>query len=167
MMAKAAPFSIACWFKWEGGQLDNRIIALGNSAQTDYFAISYRDNRSTAYDYYFQGYVWDGSTTESIANYNTVTGAGTSSWWHLIAVFTEPSNQQVALYVDGDFKDSSTHTFTMSTINRMTIGVSADSTPFGYTSAYIDQVGLWNRALDSTDAGLLYNSGSGLAFSSW
>jgi hypothetical protein len=98
------------------------------------------------------------------------------AWHHVVATWAAPANtavdySQFSIYVDG----SGPITTTNMTINCNCGGIDspisgAQGAQIGtssswqiYFSGSIDELGAWSRALTSSDAALLYNSGNGLS----
>lgn len=108
--------------------------------------------------YYDSGtrYITDGgraSGTEYAVN------LGTSSWHHFVYVV---SGSGFTIYVDGTSRMTGT-------INSSNVG--ANSFAFGanyagslFLNAYMDEIGVWSRAITSAEVTALYNSGNGLAY---
>lgn len=76
-------------------------------------------------------------------------------WHHIVAVYSSASSR--ILYVDGMLNgiSSSSSTFNVNS-NRWSFGRWGDSTPSNYFTGDIDEVRLWNRALNSTEVQQLY-----------
>ena len=99
-----------------------------------------------------QANVFNGSTYLATSG----TAVSTGEWHFLTAVFDSATSRHV--YVDGVLADSDTATATLTNSHdRCTIGVSADSTPFGYTPGDIQNVRVYNRALTATEVAELYS----------
>ncbi|MCX6354457.1 MAG: hypothetical protein NTZ78_06085 [Candidatus Aureabacteria bacterium] len=84
---------------------------------------------------------------------------GTNEWYHVVAIRDESS---ISIWVDGILTHvDDTHGMQFSN-QPIKFGDSnvGESYP---ANAIIDEVGLWNRTLSSTEITQLYNSGNGLA----
>ncbi|NTW33242.1 MAG: LamG domain-containing protein [Bacteroidetes bacterium] len=97
-----------------------------------------------------------GTSGGKVCNYNQAFSTGT--WYHLVWVLNGAS---YALYINGSSVSTgstsypSTTTTTATTkLGYGTIGVSL--------SGLLDEVGIWSKALTSTEVTSLYNSGAGL-----
>jgi hypothetical protein len=79
-----------------------------------------------------------------------------NTWYHLAA--TVDSSGNYAFYVNGVLRASGSGSYT-STSNSTLFGQEHRS---GYNfTGYLDEIGIWNRALTATEVSNLYNSGSG------
>ena len=93
------------------------------------------------------------------------------TWYHAVVTFNR-TTRTMSLYVNSSADGSGAHSssydgFTFKD-NSVTIGAIKDnSTLGGYTDGLMDQVAVWTRVLTTDDISALYNSGSGLAYSSW
>ena len=68
-------------------------------------------------------------------------------------------NGTMSIYVDGDYKNTSQYNGTLGS-NGVPLNFSCLSTPCN-TGTSIDELGIWNRSLSSTEISQLYNGGSG------
>jgi hypothetical protein len=88
------------------------------------------------------------------------------SWNHVLMVVT--ANSLITAYINGSVYGTisiSGSGNSNRTGNYFTIG--GTSTGSGRVSAKMQQLAVWDRALDSDDASALYNSGNGLNYSNW
>ena len=95
----------------------------------------------------------------------------TGTWNHMVYVrdgssmelYRNGSSVQTASGGNGSGKQ------TTSAGTFLTIGATArySSTPDLYGNLRFDQTAIWGKALTSTEVGLLYNSGDGLAYTEW
>lgn len=92
---------------------------------------------------------------------------GTSNWYHIVCAYT---GSALNLYVNGVLEASPAASGNGSPNwtpggGAITIGVEHDAntpaTVANYSSAYIDEVGLWSRAITQAEVTELYNSGLG------
>lgn len=79
--------------------------------------------------------------------------------WHLGTIVRNTSTQQIYIYVDGNLDSTTTETDT-ATITATPAAIGSENGPFIF-SGVIDEVGIWNVALTSTQVSALYNSGAG------
>ena len=107
-------------------------------------------------------FMYNSSNSEK---YMTYTPASLNGWNNLVARRT---GTNVTMWWNGVLVNSMTCNFnvTATTMNT-TIGsahniAGADSKPF---RGYIDEVGIWNRTLNSTEISDLYNNGNGITYS--
>lgn len=81
-----------------------------------------------------------------------------NTWTHIVASISSGASTTISLYVNGDFSHSRTSSaFTTQGNLGFSNFVSSDFTGTGY----VDEIGLWDKALTSTDASALYNGGAG------
>lgn len=154
-------FSISCW-----GYL-NTVSALQCLVDKGLFT-SAKDNEfvlnvnSSAHPVFIIG---NGTLTTS------VTGATTLlqfTKYHFVATYNS-SAQQLHLYVNGSEDANSPVVWTggtQDTTYDFSVGGPSTGTSY-YCNAYLDEVGYWHRALTSSEVTSLYNSGNGLAYSSF
>jgi hypothetical protein len=103
-------------------------------------------------------------------NSNTYAAISTTDFrdntYHFIVGTYDKS--KIYLYVDGELEDDYTYS---SDINKITEklyfgrrGAGFTTANTGYLTGYIDELGLWSRALSQSEITALYNSGSGLQY---
>ena len=81
--------------------------------------------------------------------------------WHMITL-TIDSTDGMILYVDGDSKDTNPYV-SSATRQNWEIGSYNDGSD-AFFDGLIDEVGIWNRTLNSIEINELYNSGDGLTY---
>ena len=81
--------------------------------------------------------------------------------WHMITL-TIDSTDGMILYVDGDSKDTNPYV-SSATRQNWEIGSYNDGSD-AFFDGLIDEVGIWNRTLNSIEINELYNSGDGLNY---
>lgn len=93
---------------------------------------------------------------------NSITIANNTSDWQMLTLTYD--NTDVKAYINGSYQSSTASsgngTATVSDISAL--GYQLETTEF--TNAYIDEVGIWSRALSSDEITALYNSGNGLSY---
>lgn len=112
-------------------------------------------------DYNLLQHVRDGLTPNS---QETSWGAITYNAWHLITwIYTGTALQ---IYVDATLKLSTASTGTLnSSANQWNIGRYFWGA--GYWNGYIDELTVWKTAPTAAEITKIYNSGTGLAYTSW
>jgi sulfur relay (sulfurtransferase) DsrC/TusE family protein len=81
--------------------------------------------------------------------------------WNMITITYSKSDEKAKMYINGAFDNETTHSSSLtSNTNSYRIG----NYNLGAMSGKIDEVGIWSRALTSTEVSDLYNSGDGLAY---
>jgi hypothetical protein len=94
---------------------------------------------------------------------------GTANFYHVVCVYDETN---ILLYVNGALITSTAASGNGTTAwtpggGFFSIGVSRDAndgTVSQYASAYIDEVGIWSKALTAAEVTALYAAGAGLAY---
>ena len=147
--------SISAWFKtsysgsnWlrmvarDNGTVNNMEYRIIVKATTGYLETGFGAHESGAYAVY-ETDVRDGN------------------WHHVVAV---RDGSVTRIYVDGSLRDSITYAGTDTTSSNTYIGAGNNGLTTTTFDGYIDEVGFWDRVLDSDDVSALYNSGDGLAY---
>ena len=95
--------------------------------------------------------------------YDLNTTFSVNTWYHMVIVNTTGSNI-VKVYVNGSLDTTATFVngSLNTTIGGLSVGCDTNSASFFYGK--IDEVGIWSRALSSTEVTQLYNSGNGLQY---
>ena len=98
------------------------------------------------------------------ADTETATGStlSTSTWYHIVVTRDETANT-AEVYLDNS-SDISFANVDDATPVDMAIGVYQDGQTGNDWAGLIDEVGIWTRALTSSEVTELYNSGSGLQY---
>ena len=105
------------------------------------------------------------SSDGSSAYTSTVSWTPTASTWYMITYTYDMSAGEVKFYVNGS-QQGSTQTGHDTTVNNSTetfrVGNNSGS---GYLDGLMDELGVWDKILTSTEVSDLYNSGNGLPYS--
>jgi len=111
----------------------------------------------------FYGNLYDGTNNPFISGAASSVTADT--WYHLVFI-RNTSDDKIYLYVNGTEVTSGTgvtdSTTSVPTYSTFSLGSGNSSTEF--TNGTIDEVGIWSRALTSSEVTELYNSGDGFAY---
>ena len=158
-------FTIQCWYKPNSAGSDN------------HFLVCKQDNGGL-----FRGYViWRGGSGQNHRLIFDLVHTGSSvleiksttrltnrfTWYHIVLTYDGTAAVSgLNLYINGSLETIS------QSIDSLTTGTTVSSANFEIgarsatqeTDGLIDEVGVWNRVLDSTDVSTLYNLGSGLAY---
>jgi FlaG/FlaF family flagellin (archaellin) len=140
------PFTISAWVK----TTDTSEQAIVNLARSD------------KNDRYFGIYIDDSGRAALVAknrgSESTITGAivNDGEWYHISGVFS--SDNERNLYVNGAHNgtDSNNVDFPNNANNVWSFGMWGDKTPSAYFDGTIDEVKLWDRALNTTEVQQLY-----------
>jgi len=84
----------------------------------------------------------------------------TNTWYYLTATI---SGTTLTAYINGSSIGSGTIGSGTASTNNLSLSCYADASG-GYFQGYLDEVGIWSRALSSTEVSQLYNSGAGLQY---
>ena len=110
-----------------------------------------------------------GSNTRQVIS--TFVPAG--NWIHCVGIIY-PNTTLPNLYVNNSMDNASYSS--AGTVNQLYLNGSYNitlgresyrTTPTGWYKGYITQAAIWKKALTTTEIALLYNSGNGLAYTSW
>lgn len=91
------------------------------------------------------------------------TGLTTGGWHHIALVYTA-SGTSWAYYLDGSLKDTITKANLNTPATPSELNIGGRMTYGAYFTGVADEVGIWGRALTSTEITTLYNGGSGLQY---
>lgn len=137
----AAPLTVSCWFRTTlTTSVDRVLTALANSGTTqDYFYLEQYAAEIYAASASAAGQSFAGSAS-------TVT---TNTWTHAGAVYASASSR--VTYLNGTVGTPETTSRTPVGINRISVGRTGSSTPFGYHNGDIAEVAIWDVALSGAD----------------
>jgi hypothetical protein len=155
-LVPSLPMSISVWFSLAATAINVNIVG-GGQALSDNNAWGLYVNSSDILGFFAS----DGSASPDI-----MTGGGglsASTLYHAVCVWRSATDRE--LYLNTSSVDTSSVNRTLSASNdRFTIGTYAGGTLGDYMGGVIDEVGIWNRALTTTEISDLYNGGSGLSY---
>jgi len=166
-----AALSIAYWVYWTPDNNNWNMVFDGyhtsTSAKRNYiFAVGQDNSSFQAHD---KPATWDGSDTNwgnaADGGSDTVASAiSKNTWVHIIHTLTSSTKK---IYINGSLSGGSVSgSFgfgSNGTGAHIRIGGRRDNSDYQF-KGYLDQFGIWDRELSTTDAGYLYNSGSGNAY---
>jgi len=92
---------------------------------------------------------------------NWITNVSKDNWHHVVMVYDSGT---VSLYFDNSYLGDNIISVGANTLKNLAIG--NNGIPAERWIGAIDEVGIWDRALDSTEVAQLYNGGAGLAYPS-
>ena len=84
----------------------------------------------------------------------------TSTWSHLVVTY---DGSTATMYLNGTSINSTAKSSLSVSSTNLTLGTWINGTAFRFNGA-IDETGIWNRALSSTEVTALYNGGLGLSY---
>ena len=148
------PFTISGWMKYNVVKF-NPFVGLGELGGTYLKRL-----------YFIPGYGASGRPGIGTAGANDITSSDDTTtvgvWHHTVVVFNSYNVNGVQFYVDGNLLGANTTQganvpFPLNNVG-FTVGLHTGSGP-DYADADIDDIGMWNRALDSTEIQQLYTLG--------
>lgn len=148
-------FSFAFWVKSSSANSFMQCIDYGGRANFSSFFVE----MST----YFFGTITDSSgntlsITESVGSYN-------NGVWHLYICTVQRSGNYKVIIDNVVKTNASAAALTGSMNSSVGLGLGADEAGANKADITLDEVGLWNRALDSTETAALWNGGAGTTYS--
>jgi len=153
-------FSISLWIN-----IDSitrcRIISKGNTTTRDYAFYTGTGGTLT-------WQLWDGGSTNYIYVDAGSMSSYVGSWTHLVATYDGNNlNTGMKIYINGSEASvtrSSGGTYAGSTDSGLSFEIGRYLKTASYANAQIDEVGVWNREITSSEVTSLYNSGDGLQY---
>ena len=175
-------FSVSCWIKPDsnnGGMFFSKLAdaSFGENQRQFYMKVRPATNNKLLMMYYCNL----GDTIYRGVQGSTEITADGATWAHIVITYdgsidTNDGLDRVQMYVDGNTQ-TETLEFSSGTLGDVQTGTartcvgallnSAGDTSITNFDGIIDEVGTWSRVLSSSDVTELYNSGSGLAYSSF
>ena len=162
-IAGSAPISFSGWLKVNTAiSASTQYVAMDKlNSGTDVsmrYLLYYGDSLGTKYVAFSR----QGSGAPSSATYNV--DLGTTDFHHIVGVWSGGTG---TLYVDGvsraTFSENTLSTFAGYT-SELSLGAYMSKDNSTWASAKLDEFGVFNRALTSTEVTALYNSGAGLQY---
>jgi hypothetical protein len=141
----ALPFTISAWIKLETATgVFQGVVWVGDKDSASNYSVMEIDNTGHA-----TVFTRNGAGTTGQSSHGTVLSAGT--YYNLICVFNTTTDRTI--YLNGDTGVQNTVSIADASANydRIALGRFMDSTPSDPFDGLIAQVGIWNRALNSTE----------------
>ncbi|ODS40419.1 hypothetical protein BEH94_08330 [Candidatus Altiarchaeales archaeon WOR_SM1_SCG] len=142
------PFSLSAWVKADD-KSDGAIISFSSGSDTYYHSIVFDE---VSGDFIVTARSYDGAIND--ASSGDIISIG--NWYHVVGVWTNDSHREI--YLNGISQDSDAGTVSGIGLTNIKIGVTADSTPWGYFNGTIDEVRIYNRALTPDEITMSYRS---------
>ena len=141
-------FSISCWIKSDNVALAETNIITSVKSGSGFFAIKLETDKLAYTAVYSSGTTTVTSSVGSISN---------NVWYHCLA--TQSSTTGIKLYLNGILVDSNATTTNLRTTNngQNRIGHYYSPTSGVFFDGSIDQIRIFNKALNSTEVTTLYN----------
>lgn len=137
-------------------------IVSKTSGGSSAYAIRYFNNGGTLQ---LASFLYDSSAPTTNVNYNKNVTLSTSTWHHIVFTF-KASTSTVEYFVDGSSIGTVTD-LAVNDINNSTGAFNIGACFEGanrFMNGLIDELGIWSRAITSTEVTALYNSGNGLNY---
>lgn len=145
-IVESYPFTVSVWVKTGYSGPEQAVVNLADPAvDNSYYGIYLSEGRA--------GLV-AGNTASG-----TITGdeVNDGQWHNIVAVFS--SSTERTLYVDGIVNGTASAGVSFNNdADRWSVGVWGDSSPSGYFEGTIDEVRLWDKAMDQSEVKAYYES---------
>jgi len=164
--ARSEALSASAWIKCNNFSSQMDIINKQN-ATTPYTGLAIRVRTDAQINFLLRG---SDSPLSNVIERDTDTTISTGSWYHIVCTHDGSGDASgMTIYINGSSQAVTTlyDNLTTTTENTADFQIGARGTAGGFFDGIIDEVGIWSRELSSTDVANLYNSGSGLAYSSF
>lgn len=144
----AAPFTMACWAKSSSAALLQHVLYIGDSA-----------SNIRAFRIGFAGSVvgdpirFTVLASAGATNIDTTTGYSVNTWTHLCAVEASATDHRV--FINGGSKGTSAVSRVPDSVDRVSVGRHAGSTPSGFLAGDVAEFAVWNIALSDNDVARL------------
>lgn len=162
-LTMSSGFSVSLWLKMrtEISSGVDCILGLSDANTGNSLQIAYQYNSGTR-RLEFRG---SRGGVSFYSAYHTIT-LGTSDWYHIACTY---DGSTLTEYVNAVSTDNEAYSGTGSGyVSKFTVGASFNESTGGsisdYIDAYIDEMGVWSRALTSTEITRLYNASLALAY---
>lgn len=152
-------FTIACWAKLTTKTLGCPATKFDYSISKRSFFLQYLDSS----DRWNFGVSSDGTATAQVAA--TTFGSPATNVWYFVTAWKDTAESKIWISVNNGTADSAAQTGTVFASNvAFTIGAMNPDSPVQWLDGFVDEFGLWNRQLTSTERTRLYNAGVGTHF---
>jgi hypothetical protein len=153
----ATTLSVSCWFKTSSTGVYKCLMGDANSGGDYGYELDITDTNVVEW------MVRDNNQTPASAGYSDSTNVCDGNWHHVVGTF---DGTYAKLYLDGSLKGTSSawaHNISYVGGNAyFDIGMRGwDGIPY---TGYIDEIGIWSRAITLTEVQTLYNSNSAKAY---
>lgn len=155
-------FSLGLWYKMnipiKSKNASNRYFVVEGSTG---YALSYGlRNKNLGNSSYFDGQTYSISSSADNDNYLDIPDAGKDGWHHLLLVFSSETDQtSIRTYVDGEFRGQLQLATNKVSDKAINIGSSRTTITNRGFDGCIDDVAVWKRSLNSSEARALFEMG--------
>jgi hypothetical protein len=158
---KGGTYSISAWINLDTTSGDQVIYGEGKSSSDANFARFYHQNGGNLF------VSVRGPSTNDDMRVDTSGNLSQNTWHHVVLV-VDGDLLACEMYVDGVSQSTRTGQNESSTepsgMNRVALGILCRQSIGNYFNGTIDEVGVWSKALSSSEVSDLYNSGAGLTY---
>lgn len=141
--ALSLPLTLAIWRNADVAGSNKVTFSVGDSAGTKYLAIGASNTGFNRLNY---------SSADNLEG----DAVATDAWQHIVGVFNSTTSREI--FTDGTSDASATDAGSSFTLDSISIGVSADSTPFfGREDAQLAEAAVWSVALSDEEIASLAN----------
>lgn len=134
----AEPFTFSAWYYPLTTGAEHHLISIADVDTTNYHSLFISSGIGLG------ALTWDGS--DAIAYSSSVI---TNKWQHCCAVFAAGNDRRC--YLNGGDKGTNNTSKTVNNFDNLRIGVSADSTPYGYCNGRIAEIAIWRAILSDSE----------------
>jgi len=151
--------SISCWFKTSQTTEFPRFVSFTGAGEIPNFEVGQINGGGQVY-----AYLRDSDSVVLQADSDS-TALNDGAWHHAVAVKTgSGAGATLKLYIDGVLQVTDDTDDLTGNFNSMVTAMGIRNGGSNYMTGSIDEVGIWERALSSTEVTTLYNGGSGLQY---
>lgn len=140
------PFTMAARFNVTDLTGDHLLLSVADVDDTNYYALY--ANGSRAGDP-VAAQCWDGAHHKA----ESTVGYTANTWHHACGVWAADDDRRA--YIDGGNKGTNTDSAVVANLDNCRVGVSADSTPWGYCNGAVAEAAIWNVALTDAEVAIL------------
>jgi len=112
----------------------------------------------------FKLIVFDATTNSNTVTASTFGAPSTGVWYHVMAWVDNVANTVNICVNNGTVDSTSLTVTTHNGTATFRLGAAGNATPIEYWNGDIDETGVWNRVLSSSERTFLYNSTSGITY---
>ena len=146
-------WSCSMWFKTSSTGAFKQLIGKTEADGNSEWEIRIKSDNK------LNGSFFEGASSDSTTGTSTVTDGA----WHHVVLTRPAAGGNVTLYVDGSSEDSVGNSSYNST-NALDLVVGETSNALFDFTGIIDEIGIWDKELSSSEVTALYNSGNGLQY---
>ena len=149
-------WSISAWFNLTSGKTSNCLLEYGKVAATHAAGYNLRTSNTN-----ILGTISDGTNLAFKINTATINDG---AWHFVIVTFARGGN--MSMYIDNAAAQTASIAAVTGSVNdNSAVGLTIGKDDSGdYWDNLIDEVGMWNRVLTSTEISTLWNSGNGTTY---